>query len=497
MPTFEITAPDGNVYEVTAPEGVSEQEVLAYAQQNYQSAQEPQEKINKAEGGLRSFTQGTTFGFGDEITAGLAAIPSSLITGNSISDSYNQILDDERRRIGEFREQAPITSATTEIGGALATGIGSLGTKAGASVASSLGRGGLGARVAKGAAAGATSGGLYGFGTGEGEKRLESAGQGALLGGATGGAFPLAGRALSKVGQELPSAQDIKTASQRLYTSARQKGAAFTDDAVEELKSSVQRQITSDDFAKDIIGADEVTDLLDRLGKAQGKEMTLESFEALDKNLGNKANIAFAKGDADLSRRLGEIQGDLRNIVTSDNFVKGSSDAVKYYRKATDMWRNYAKMRDIENILENAEYYVGGEAAGIKAGFTRLAKNKKLLRGYTPDEVKAIQKAAKTGATEGLLRTLSSRLMTIGGAVSGGVPGAIAGQAASSAARAGASALKGADATRVGRLIAQKTGLPMNQSQGLLSQIMKMPPKQAQEALRNITQSTSITQGTK
>jgi hypothetical protein len=128
-----------------------------------------------------------------------------------------------------------------------------------------------------------------------------------------------------------------------------------------------------------------------------------------------------------------------------------------------------------------------------------------LLRGYTPDEVKAIQKAAQTGATEGLLRTLGSRLMIVGGTVAGGgaggLPGAMlgAGLAAggSAAARAGASALKGADATKVGRLIAEKTGLPMKQSQGLLSNIMKMPPKQAQEALRNITQSTSITQGTK
>jgi hypothetical protein len=38
MPVYRITSPDGNTYEVTAPEGATEQDVLAYAQQNYSSA---------------------------------------------------------------------------------------------------------------------------------------------------------------------------------------------------------------------------------------------------------------------------------------------------------------------------------------------------------------------------------------------------------------------------------------------------------------------------
>lgn len=36
MPKYRITGPDGNAYEVTAPEGATEQDVLAYAQENYQ-----------------------------------------------------------------------------------------------------------------------------------------------------------------------------------------------------------------------------------------------------------------------------------------------------------------------------------------------------------------------------------------------------------------------------------------------------------------------------
>ncbi|MEB3201890.1 MAG: hypothetical protein VKK05_03630 [Synechococcus sp.] len=38
MPTYVITAPDGKEYEITAPEGATEQQVLEYAKANYQSA---------------------------------------------------------------------------------------------------------------------------------------------------------------------------------------------------------------------------------------------------------------------------------------------------------------------------------------------------------------------------------------------------------------------------------------------------------------------------
>lgn len=42
MPTYEVTSPDGRRFEVTAPEGATQEQVLAYAQANYQNAQNPQ-----------------------------------------------------------------------------------------------------------------------------------------------------------------------------------------------------------------------------------------------------------------------------------------------------------------------------------------------------------------------------------------------------------------------------------------------------------------------
>jgi hypothetical protein len=37
MATFVITAPNGKDYEITAPEGATQDQVLEYAKQNYQN----------------------------------------------------------------------------------------------------------------------------------------------------------------------------------------------------------------------------------------------------------------------------------------------------------------------------------------------------------------------------------------------------------------------------------------------------------------------------
>src|SRR3546814_20028313 len=55
MPNYQVTAPDGRKYRVTAPEGATQEQALAYAQQNYRQAQQPpasgpREKYQQSDG---------------------------------------------------------------------------------------------------------------------------------------------------------------------------------------------------------------------------------------------------------------------------------------------------------------------------------------------------------------------------------------------------------------------------------------------------------------
>ena len=134
----------------------------------------------------RAIGQGVTFGFGDEIEAGIRSLGSDR--------SYDEEVADIRKSISEFRETNPVAAYGSEIVGSIPTGIGLAGLAL---------RGGL-----KGAAKiGALEGSIYGAGEGEGvEGTATSTALGAGLGAAGGkvaekafeGIAPLVGKFMKK-----------------------------------------------------------------------------------------------------------------------------------------------------------------------------------------------------------------------------------------------------------------------------------------------------------
>jgi hypothetical protein len=112
---YEVTSPDGRTFTVTAPANASQDEVLAYAQQQFNSARQTDPTgVNAA----RMFGQGVTLGFGDEIEAGVRAPFSDR--------SYRDIRDDIRSNIAGFRQENPGSALALEVGGGFALPFGAL-----------------------------------------------------------------------------------------------------------------------------------------------------------------------------------------------------------------------------------------------------------------------------------------------------------------------------------------------------------------------------------
>lgn len=134
-----------------------------------------------------------SFGFGDELGAGLGAASeylSSMVTGDK-PRSYDELLGAMRDQDRRAQETNPGSYLTGQIAGGVGQGVGL--ARGGMSLAANAaGRGANLARVSGSAAAdGAILGGTHGFGSGEGiDSRLASAGVGMVSGGALGGAVP-------------------------------------------------------------------------------------------------------------------------------------------------------------------------------------------------------------------------------------------------------------------------------------------------------------------
>jgi len=136
----------------------------------------------------RSVVQGLTFGFGEELEAGIK-------TGFGLIGDYDKEVTNLRKDIEDFQKTNPLLSLGGEVvGGVLPALIPGVGLATAARTAAGTGQAAL-----RGAGVGAGYGAAYGAGTAEGDigERLKGAGTGGLVGGAFGGAVPVVGRAFS------------------------------------------------------------------------------------------------------------------------------------------------------------------------------------------------------------------------------------------------------------------------------------------------------------
>ena len=137
---------------------------------------------------IRSFVQGVTFGFGDEIEAAV----TSAFDGNK---TYAETVKDIRNKINQFRKDNPAAAYGSEIAGAILPSIAAAFIPGGQALTAStvgrvgqaakaLGLGSKGQKVATSATVGAGGGALYGFGSAEGdaENQAKQAATSGLIG---------------------------------------------------------------------------------------------------------------------------------------------------------------------------------------------------------------------------------------------------------------------------------------------------------------------------
>ena len=218
---MDVEMPDGTVIE-GVPVGTTKAELQAKLNKLNQPQQEaatneepPQQaapEVSRGRTALEQGLQGATFGFGDEIMNRIGAGIASVATGEKYSDLLNEATGATKERMAQQMEQRPALSIGANLIGALGTGVAGAGTKAGSALTRLAGRGllpnagravNLATKAGIVGTVGAAQGALYGAGSAEEDKRLEGAGEGAVIGGLVGSAAPVAGAALSQAGQAI------------------------------------------------------------------------------------------------------------------------------------------------------------------------------------------------------------------------------------------------------------------------------------------------------
>lgn len=346
----------------------------------------------------RQAFQGLTFGAGDEIVAGGAALIDK-VTGKpgTLRDRFEAHHANEQMRLDQGRNAAPITSGLMEIGGAL--------TIPGAAFKStnSLGLNSLRSGLLSG-----LGGLMYGFNSGRGSQRAENAAETGILAGALGAAAPSVvavgskaleragmGRAIKKAARSAPTKEQLASRASRLFNDAdsvQLPRAGLLPMAAAAEKKIAPRGINSKLLPRTAAVMDELADV------ATDPRATMKFGELEDVRKLTKAPRGDFTNPAE--QRGGSIIKD-----SIDEFVENLDPKLgKDIKEARQMWATLRKSDVIDEAIEKAANQASGFENGLRVQFRALLNNKKKRSQFTKAEIKAMQSVVKGTALGNLLK---------------------------------------------------------------------------------------------
>lgn len=307
MPTFDVTSPDGKKYRVTAPEGATQEQIIAYAQAQT-APKEPQPD---------AFTQtAKEDGFLRNVPAAAGGVVAGIPLG------IRQMLGkDQPGEVAEWKRSMEGLWSTP--GGKVGTVLGGVGVAAPAMFVP-------GANTALGAAAvGAGMGAVQPVG--EGESRALNT----VLGGATGGLAQagvnklgtvLANRATAK-GAELAAEKAQNAVRDATIQEARQAGYVIPPTQVAPNRAGVLNRLAEGLSGKiqtaqaAAIKNQTVTDTLAKkaLGLPEDVPLSMESLKTVRAAAGEVYKVVKAAGtmqaDDDFARAMSNVTGEYSALV--------------------------------------------------------------------------------------------------------------------------------------------------------------------------------------
>lgn len=373
--------------------------------------QQPQEARwdHKVGATIDGIAQGLTFGFSDEIAAGMAS-------GGGLWGDYDEALEEERARMAENKELA----GGYELAGQLAGGV----TNAAGLMKSGVTMLAKNPTVKKAALEGSLYGAAHGAGSSEEGQRIEGATKGALMGAATGGALQkganvikskMANRAAEKAA---PTVDDLKGESQALYAKMRDSGVVVREGKINNIKGNIAMSLgeTSPTLAPQAHALKKLVD--DTL---QG-DVNIIDLHNISKSVNRVSRAGLQGEDAYFVGKIKTfVDNAIDNMKSSD--IKGPIEAVKLKGQADELWKTARKSEIIDGIFEKAQNQATGFENGLVIQFRSLANNKKLMKQFSPEEQKMIKDLVRRGSAREILKGIGmlSPTSTFGGLVTGGV----------------------------------------------------------------------------
>lgn len=362
--------------------------------------------VGSATGVPRSALQGMTFGFGDEIVGTMAGgmqAAGNVIRGQpaNLGGEMQRFTEQERQRIGQFRQEAPVTALGTEIAGAVASSIATPPVRALQALAP----------VTRATVTGGGTGALYGFGTGEGgvteraQNAVEVGIPSALFGGALQGTIQVVGRnapriaALFKRSAERPSIETLRNTKNAAYDAVDQSGLRFDPADMDGLLVAARQAADDVNYVPDV---DRNTFAAIRMIENNaGKEATIGQLDKLRQGLWGRYNSSNGKEPAILNM-IDAVDNMIASHPSTDAMMTLAREANSRFKKAEllDFAFNRAE-------LQTAATGSGGNILNkYKQAVTSILTNPNQAKYFNDAEKAQMEALIRGDITENVMRRI-------------------------------------------------------------------------------------------
>lgn len=441
MPTYVVTSPDGKEFEITAPEGATQEQVLAYAQQNFKAAEPAQRSLGSDI--LRQV--GLT---GRAAVTGALSLPT--LAADPLANLVNMaagktVMTPPSQGIQNLMTAAGVPAPETGLERAVQTGASAMAgiapqaalakvTPALAPLGQNLlqqtaaaGAGGTAAQVASDAVQEAT------------DNPLASIVAGLAAGTVAGSLGAKTATSLSQKRQPLVTLDEIKKRAQQSYSTMENLGVQVKPKSILDTFDNIESKLVKENFNPKLDTHKPVAQVLEQIRTMVGQQRVpftrLEQMRSALVDLKNSKEPATRKY---AGQAVAELDNYISNLGAKD-IIAGKAnvgEAVKAVQTARNDWRNLSRATVIEDALNVAEAKAldpkASEGELIRRQLINLASNKDKMRVFTERERNAIKSVASGPVADPLLSLLArfnperSQLVTAGTAFAAGTNPALA-----------------------------------------------------------------------
>ena len=441
MPTYVVTSPDGKEFEITAPEGATQEQVLAYAQQNFKAAEPAQRSLGSDI--LRQV--GLT---GRAAVTGALSLPA--MAADPLANLVNMaagktVMTPPSQGIQNLMTAAGVPTPETGLERAVQTGASAMaGIAPQAALAkvvpalaplgqnllqqtAAAGAGGTAAQAASDAVQEAT------------DNPLASIVAGLAAGTVAGSLGAKAATSLSQQRQPLVTLDEIKKRAQQSYSTMENLGVQVKPKSILDTFDNIESKLVKENFNPKLDTHKPVAQVLEQIRTMVGQQRVpftrLEQMRSALVDLKNSKEPATRKY---AGQAVAELDNYISNLGAKD-IIAGKADvgeAVKAVQTARKDWRNLSRATVIEDALNVAEAKAldpkASEGELIRRQLINLASNKDKMRVFTERERNAIKSVASGPVADPLLSLLArfnperSQLVTAGTAFAAGTNPALA-----------------------------------------------------------------------